>query len=413
MTTHANRGSRFDGFRAELIGYGEPVEVPVEGIVERVTAGDVIVLRGCLQELGYLRAIHAIIWNAIARYAGIERAKAVRGKGYEYLHLFFDGKETTDLAAEFQSDLSTIFMMTVKRIVREVLGIEGEAFAEDAPNIRAFVPQDRWTDGREAFLQFEREKSRGKVTLHGPHNDLWGYHPRNVINVWTAIAPVLPGNGMSFWPDLFNKLPPMGEWHIARKDQFLGKPFGFALDAGDALLFHMGQMHGSRINQTAQTRIVCSARFTTGTPVYVERPWHPYMPVDEIPDGIGKTMPGYSVDPTRPKELVPDIDTSRRMPTALGMVFDSDALGMGEMRPLNEDYCVARTPGQVVAFSRRCPHEGSDLAAGYVQGGSVYCPWHNLEIDLTTGQSPCRSLRAIHVVPLEESQGLVTVAGLN
>jgi nitrite reductase/ring-hydroxylating ferredoxin subunit len=42
----------------------------------------------------------------------------------------------------------------------------------------------------------------------------------------------------------------------------------------------------------------------------------------------------------------------------------------------------------------------------------VYCPWHNLELDLTTGQSPCRSLRAIQVVPLEELQGLVTVAGL-
>jgi hypothetical protein len=355
MTARANRVSRFEGFRAERIGYGEPVEIPLVGIVERVAAGEVIVLRGCLQELGYMQTIQSILWNAIARYAGTERAKAVRAKGYEWIHLFFKGREMTDLTVEFQNDLSTIFMMTVKPVVRELLGMEGEAFAVDPPNIRAFVPQDSWTDGREAYLQFERENSRGKVTLHGPHNDLWGYHPRNVINVWTAIAPVLPGNGMSFWPELFDRIPPMGEWHIARKDQFLGKPFGFALDAGDALLFHMGHMHGSRINQTEQTRIVCSARFTTGAPEWLERPWNPYMPIDQIPDGIGKTVPGYAIDPNRPTGPPADIDTSDRMPPMLRtrpgsdpgtLVFDSDSLGVGQIRPLNKITVLRAQPGK-------------------------------------------------------------------
>jgi nitrite reductase/ring-hydroxylating ferredoxin subunit len=243
----------------------------------------------------------------------------------------------------------------------------------------------------------------------------------NVINIWAAIGPVLPENGMSIWPDLFGRIPPMGEWHVSRKDQVLGKPFGVSLEAGDALLFHIGQLHGSRINQTDQTRFVLSARFTVGPPVLFDKPWYSYMNLDDIPDRIGAVVPPCAVATERPAVPPENIDTADRLPASVSPVFDevseslvfeSRSLACGEVRPLNSHYCVARTLDGVVAFSRRCPHEGGDFAAGHIEGTTIYCPDHHLGVDLRTGQSPCQSLPAIAVFPLAEADGQVRVPAI-
>jgi hypothetical protein len=248
-------------------------------------------------------------------------------------------KELTGVVKRLQADLSTVSMMTVKGVVRDLLQVKEDAYAEEARNIRVFVPQDTWMVGRDDYLEFERERSVGKLTLHAPHTDAWGYHPFNMINVWAAIGPVLPGNGMSFWPEMFGRIPPMGKWHVARNDQVLGTPFGVALHAGDALLFHIGHIHGSRINQTAQTRVVCSSRFTVGSPVLFDKPWYSYMNVDDIPDRIGKASPPCATDPERPAAPPSDIDTADRLPAAVAaragevpgtLVFDSGSLCIGE-----------------------------------------------------------------------------------
>ena len=278
-------------FAAERIGYEETAAVPLEQVVARVTAGEVIVLRGCLQELGYFETFQSIIRDVFEECIGAEKTETVMAKGIQWLHLFVNSKELTEITKRLQTDLSKVSMLMVKRVARDLLGVEGDAYAEESRNIRIFVPQDNFALGREDYLEFERERNRGKLTLHGPHTDVWGYHPLNVINVWTAIGPVLPDNGMSIWPELFGKIPPMGEWHIARTDQVLGTPFGCSLNAGDALLFHIGHMHGSRINQTDQTRFVCSARFTAGPPQLFEKPWYSYMHVDGIPEQIGAVVP--------------------------------------------------------------------------------------------------------------------------
>lgn len=406
---------------AERIGYREPVAVPIDQVVARVTAGEVIVLRGCLQELGYLETFRSVIRDVFGSYIGTDKTEALMARGIEWLHLFVSSRELTEITKRLQNDLGTVSMMMVKRVARELLGVEADAYAEESRNIRIFVPQDSWLIGRDDYLQFERERNRGKLTLHGPHTDVWGYHPLNVINVWTAIGPVLSDNGMSFWPELFGRIPPAGEWHVARTDQVLGTPFGVSLNAGDALLFHIGHIHGSRINQTEQTRFVCSARFTIGPPVLFDKPWYSYMSIDDIPERIGAATPPCATDSERPAVPTANIDTADRLPALVNshpgeapgtLVFESRSLRVGEIRPLTADYCVARSQDGVFAFSRHCPHEGGDLAAGYIQGNQVYCPAHNLGIDLHTGQSPCRSLPAIHVISSAESDNAVRVAGL-
>jgi nitrite reductase/ring-hydroxylating ferredoxin subunit len=406
---------------AECIGYEQPRAVPIDQVVARVTAGEVIVLRGCLQELGYFATFQSIIRNVFEAFIGADKADAVMAEGVQWLHLYVSSKQLTEITKRLQTDLGTVSMMMVKQVARDLLGVREDAYAEESRNIRIFVPQDSWAIGRDDYLQFERERNRGKLTLHGPHTDVWGYHPLNVINVWTAIGPVLPGNGMSIWPELFGRIPPMGEWHVSRTDQVLGTPFGVSLNAGDALLFHIGHIHGSRINQTDQTRFVCSARFTVGPPILFDKPWYSYMNIDDIPDRIGTAAAPCATDPERPAVPPANIDTANRLPEPVAsrpgeipgtLVFESRSLGIGEVRPLTADYCVARSQDGVFAFSRHCPHEGGDLAAGYIRGDQVYCPGHNLGIDLHTGQSPCRSLPAIHILSPAESDNTVRVAGL-
>jgi nitrite reductase/ring-hydroxylating ferredoxin subunit len=406
---------------AERVGHGESAAVPMDQVVERVTAGEAIVLRRCLQATGYMEIFQSIIRKVLDDCIGPARSEAIMSQGVERLHQFAGSAELTEIAKRLQSDVATPAMMMVKTVARDVLGVPGDAYAEEARNIRIFVPQDNWAMGREDFLQFERERSRGKLTLHGPHTDLWGYHPLNVINVWAAIGSVLPGNGMSIWPELFGKIPPMGEWHITRTDQVLGRPFGVSLNAGDALLFHIGHMHGSRINQTDQTRFVISARFTVGPPVLFDKPWYSYMNIDDIPERIGAVTPPCATVSERPAVPPSNIDTADRLPQPVSarpgelpgmLVFDSSAVAIGEVRPLTDEYCVARTEEGVFAFSRRCPHEGADLAAGYIEDNQLRCPAHSLAIDLHTGQSRCRSLPAIRTLSPTEFDNQVRVTGI-
>ena len=71
---------------------------------------------------------------------------------------------------------------------------------------------------------------------------------------------------------------------------------------------------------------------------------------------------------------------------------------IGEIRPTDPKTCMARLgEDEFVTFDRRCPHQGADLAMGYLADGRIVCPWHNLHFDPATGQSPCQSLRPLSV----------------
>lgn len=74
------------------------------------------------------------------------------------------------------------------------------------------------------------------------------------------------------------------------------------------------------------------------------------------------------------------------------------ALEPGSVRAVSQTLCAARTDGgDVVVFRRSCPHQGADLASGYVEGSTLHCPWHNLPIDLDSGSSPYQTLRDVGV----------------
>ena len=41
--------------------------------------------------------------------------------------------------------------------------------------------------------------------------------------------------------------------------------------------------------------------------------------------------------------------------------------------------------GKIFAIQNSCPHQGADLADGFVKDGKVVCPLHNWAFDLETG----------------------------
>lgn len=49
---------------------------------------------------------------------------------------------------------------------------------------------------------------------------------------------------------------------------------------------------------------------------------------------------------------------------------------------------VFREGSKVVAVGDSCPHMGASLSEGYMEAGSVVCPWHGWVFDAETGVSP-------------------------
>jgi NAD(P)H-dependent nitrite reductase small subunit len=42
--------------------------------------------------------------------------------------------------------------------------------------------------------------------------------------------------------------------------------------------------------------------------------------------------------------------------------------------------------GEFYATSDMCPHRGASLAAGFLDAGKVFCPWHCFDFNLKTGE---------------------------
>lgn len=53
------------------------------------------------------------------------------------------------------------------------------------------------------------------------------------------------------------------------------------------------------------------------------------------------------------------------------------------------DHVIAlfRRGGSVFALGDACPHMGSPISDGYVDGASVVCPWHGWVFDLRSGRT--------------------------
>lgn len=76
-----------------------------------------------------------------------------------------------------------------------------------------------------------------------------------------------------------------------------------------------------------------------------------------------------------------------------------------------EQRCMAvfNVGGHYHAVDDSCPHQGSSLASGKLEGHSVQCPAHGLRFDLRTGCMVNSPALRIAVYPIQIEQGRVFV----
>ena len=80
------------------------------------------------------------------------------------------------------------------------------------------------------------------------------------------------------------------------------------------------------------------------------------------------------------------------------------------VQSITDDVCVARIgKNNLIAFDRKCPHDGGDLALDTVSDGAISCPWHILRFDPETGASACKSLTRVRRYDDSQERDIVTV----
>jgi nitrite reductase/ring-hydroxylating ferredoxin subunit/uncharacterized membrane protein len=74
------------------------------------------------------------------------------------------------------------------------------------------------------------------------------------------------------------------------------------------------------------------------------------------------------------------------------LAFAAAPLEVDQMKLVHADgqrIAVGRTESGFAAFDDRCTHKGGPLSDGVLICGTVQCPWHGSQFDVTTGQVKC------------------------
>ncbi len=402
---------------------------PFKGLPQRLLQGEYFMLRHCLQELGLFDTLVQASYKGLCKEIGQDKADSIMQLGLDQMHQVVTPDlipDVTDAVYEFMEPESLNFLT---KFIREMMGETGSFYFERKPNVRFHIPHDQAAPFLKDYKEFSKRRGDGKITPHRAHRDSWVDCPANLINVWVAVGTVRKGNGLTLYPETYSSSLQHEGPYIAA-DENPGPATTFDMEPGDVLLFHGDQVHGSEINVTDSTRHVISFRIVLDKPIYNKAHHHHYAwsPLAggvldffaEVPQNLAWSYFSYKV-----------VQVNRKIKALLG--FDGKAhsgkqkteskadktqktaiplaeLENGAILPWSKSICVTKLDnGDVQAFSRYCPHEGADLAFGVMQEGQVKCPFHNLGIDPTTGESPCQSLKKLKVYPVEITDGNVVV----
>ena len=74
------------------------------------------------------------------------------------------------------------------------------------------------------------------------------------------------------------------------------------------------------------------------------------------------------------------------------LAVSTDGLQVNQMKLVHardSRVVVARTEKGLAAFADRCTHKGGPLSDGVLICGTVQCPWHGSQFDVTTGKVVC------------------------
>jgi nitrite reductase/ring-hydroxylating ferredoxin subunit len=396
--------------------------VPIDLIPERVMGGEVIVMPQAMQAIDCFEPLLEASLAGIQQAIGAAKATQIRHHGFEAIHKMINLEELTAIMLRDYELFRALAPAFLRVLVRKLFQIQQSFYFEEVPNVRFHIPYDCAIQKRD---EFNRDWS-GKITPHCPHHDSWYDCPTNAINLWIAIGRVKTGNGMSLYPQVYGKRLPCTEDGRIPRNQYFGSALNFDLDPGDVVIFHGEHLHSSEINSTDETRHVISFRITLEKPQFLRPSPHRYCysgfsgqlatAWDRLSNKVLSRLPPLlNIDRSPTPDTAPVFvgdDTSGDFPPLLTdmtvdgidqkgtkLPFDDNSFPVGTIRPLSTTRCAARLNAErIVVFNRYCPHEGADLAAGYLRNGCVVCPWHNLPFNLENGASPCQSLAPLSVI---------------
>ena len=386
----------------------------IDSVIARTLAGELIVVRKGMQDLELFDQSVDLVINSIDAVCGSDVAAAVKRDGVEKIHVHVALDQVEAVYANARVELA-LKMPAVTAKTFESLGVKQDFYVHDASLIRLMMPYDVMKSKQKEF-----QKHLGKLTLHGPHHDHYQNVPINAINTWTAVGRVDSDNGMLIFPDVWGKNLPLENGEI-RQDQYLGKPLALNMDPGDILIFHSNHMHASRINSTDETRVVLTNRICLDKPEYPDaaRP-QKYFLSSAFPAGLDlstvfslkgfvgnkrkhlktglsrafyKTATKVGLDfikyPTETNNTIP------LEPIAISQL--AEKLADGDIAVIDDKTCAAKVDGKIISFGRKCPHQGADLALGFIEDGKVFCPHHGLTLCLKTGEASCSSIKSLKV----------------
>jgi nitrite reductase/ring-hydroxylating ferredoxin subunit len=398
--------------------------------------GELLVLPRALQQLELFDAVVSIVLAAVEKEAGSDVSEQVRRNGIEHLHEFVDSVTIERVWRRATRDLLPLAHQLGDRVARQLLGHPGPTYVADRVWFRVYVPERIRIQAPELY-----GLRAGFLQGTHPHRDSVFTAATNAMVVWVALGPVRVGNSAIFYPDQWGKpLPLLG--YEARglrppPEVALGDPMTFALEAGDALLFSGEHLHSSEVNVTEFTRVSIAVRVALAPPRYgAGGRWLAYANTDLakgrlafaaswrsrcsrayvehllVRRGLWKLrvaahagLPALFPDPQR--ELVQSRTAiAPAQPGTITVRFDAEAVRQGELRAVSETHCVTRHEGQLIAFSRLCPNDSSDLALnGHILDGRVLCGADDLEFDLRTGAAQCDAVTPLRLFDVRPGDG--------
>jgi len=391
-------------------------------LVERIRSGEIFVARGCLQRAGIFDAMREASLEGVRRAAGADLARRVEEAGFECIHDLAGLPQIAEITDATYAIAALRCPEWSRAVARRVFGLRGSFYFERSPNVRYVIPYDRMVEDPEVVERFAAAHGTGKISPHPCHRDSWVDCPDNLINVWAAIGPIHPGNGLALFPEVFGRpLRHLASGSIAF-DEPPGAPFSPDLRPGDAILFQGDQLHASVLNRTDQTRHAVSFRIVPDKPHYPNGHYHHYAhsalaggPLDALAELPANLSPSWLRTRLRwvaerlGLRAVPAAPAPGRLASGEPSVA-IDAIAPNSLRAAGPNACLARIgDAGFFAFDRRCPHGGADLSLGTIDGGEVVCPWHNLRFDPSTGASACASLRRLRLHPVRVEGGNVIV----
>jgi 3-phenylpropionate/trans-cinnamate dioxygenase ferredoxin subunit len=90
----------------------------------------------------------------------------------------------------------------------------------------------------------------------------------------------------------------------------------------------------------------------------------------------------------------------------------TEELGPGErklVRAGDRDIALFNVDGTIYAVDDSCPHAGSSLAAGRLEGRTIRCRAHGLRFDLATGTMPGVPECSVATFPVTLADGAIVV----